>query len=89
MNELEFWEVNDILDNIEYTDRNSWEQCKINSYITAQVNSTKKINIDEFMKFKWNDKKEEEEEHNYEITNSEIERLKKLAQTFEKDGKHN
>lgn len=82
MNNLQQWEVNDIIENLGYTDRNSWEQCKINSYIIAQVNSRKKINKDSFMQFKWNEETVDEEEHDYEISNEEIERLKQLSKTF-------
>lgn len=83
MYDLEYWEVNDILDNIEYLDRNQWEQTKLNTYVLAQANSRKMIDKDKFMSFAW-DKEETEEEHNYEISNEDIERLKKIAERWQK-----
>lgn len=82
MYELEYWEVNDILNNIEYLDRNSWEQTKINTFVLAQANSKKRIDKDTFMTFAWD--KNNDTEHNYEITNDEIKRLKKLSQRWQK-----
>lgn len=82
MYKMEEWEVNDILDNIQYLDRNEWEQTKLNNFTIAQVNSRKPIDMDKFMKFAWDE--DGKEEHDYEITNQEIERLKNIAQRWQK-----
>lgn len=78
------WEVTDIIDNIEYLDRNTWEQTRINTYVLAQVNSKKKIDKNSFISFAWDKDNLESEEHNYEISNAEIERLKELSKRWQK-----
>ena len=82
MYKMENWEVNDILENIEFLDRNSWEQTKINTYTLAQVNSRKPIDKDAFMSFPWD--KKEEEKHNIEISTNDIERLKEISKRWQK-----
>ena len=78
------WEVTDIIDNIEYLDRNTWEQTRINTYVLAQVNSKNKIDKNSFISFAWDKDNLESEEHNYEISNAEIERLKELSKRWQK-----
>lgn len=77
------WEINDILENIPYTDRNLWESQRLNAYITAQANSTKKLQMKDICKFKWEEETSVEEKE-IEITNDEIKRLKELSKKWEK-----
>lgn len=82
MDECTMWELNDIVENIPYLDRNIWESQRLNAFITAQVNTKKKLSMKDICEFKW-EQTEIEEEHNIEITNDEIERLKKLSMQWE------
>ena len=50
---MEPYEVSAILDLMYLKNKESWEQTKMQGYITAQVNSTKKISPDDIMKFPW------------------------------------
>lgn len=71
---MQDYEVNTILDNLPYLDRNGWEQSRFQIYSTIQVNSKKKINPTDVMKFAWDNESETTS-----INNEEIERLKEKS----------
>lgn len=80
------WEINDLIDNIPYLDRNLWDSQRLNAYITAQVNSKKKLTQQDICKFKWDEKNVEEfvkDESLTKMTNDDINRLKDLAKQWE------
>jgi hypothetical protein len=80
------WELNDLINNIPYLDRNLWDSQRLNAYITAQVNSKKKLTQQDICKFKWDEKNVEEfvkDESSTQITNDDINRLKNLAKQWE------
>lgn len=81
MEECTEWELNDIVSNIPYVDRNIWETSRMQAYVTAQVNSRKKLELQDICKFKWEESSEEE--NDIEISDSDIERLKKLSKQWE------
>ena len=54
------WELNDIVSNIPYLDRNMWEIGRMQSYITAQVNSRRKLQFSDICKFKWEEEPKDE-----------------------------
>ena len=55
---MELYEMVALIDNLWMKDRTSWEQTRTISYITAQCQSTKKLDPMELMPFTW-DRKEE------------------------------
>lgn len=67
---MQEYEVNTIIENLPYLDRTSWEQHRFQIYSTVQMNSKKKINPTDIMKFAWDSKEETS------ITSQDIERLK-------------
>mgnify|MGYP001009477014 CR=1 FL=1 len=71
------WEINDIIESLPYLDRNLWETCRLNAYITAQVNSTKKLSMQDIIKFSWDT--ESNDKGSIEISNEDIKRLKEKA----------
>lgn len=77
MDEMKGYEVNDYLDNLEYNDKVAWEQTRFQSYITAQVNSSKKIKPTDIINFSWD--KEKSNDEDIEIATKDINRLKELA----------
>lgn len=79
MDKCSLWEVEDVLDCIPYTDRNMWEAHRVNSYITAQVNSTKRLHAKDIMKFAWDD---EQVDSTTEISKEDINRLRKQAKAW-------
>lgn len=77
-----FWELSDIVENLVYLDRNLWESQRLNAYITAQVNSTKKLQMKDICSFQWETKDEEKSDTS--ISDDEIKRLKENAKQWEK-----
>lgn len=63
-----------------YKDKENWEQTRLLAYITAQVNSTKKIKITDILKFEW------DENNNGKtaklMDDSELQRLKEKAKAI-------
>lgn len=80
MDDCHIWEINDIVDNIPYIDRNSWEQTRLLAYIGAQTHSTKKLDITDIIQFKWDEKQQK----NIEISTEDVNRLKEKAKNMEK-----
>lgn len=64
---MEMYEVDSLLDNYYLKNKDSWEQARFISYITAQVNSTKNLSPKDIVKFHW-----EEDEVPTEIDENEI-----------------
>ena len=67
---MQEYEVNTIIENLPYLDRSSWEQHRFQVYTSVQMNSKKKINPTDIMKFAWDDKEDTS------ITITDIERLR-------------
>lgn len=75
------WELNNLIENIPYLDRNLWEASRLNSYVTAQVNSRKKISFQDICTFKWEEKGSQVKD--IEISNEDITRLKELSKKWQ------
>lgn len=56
----------------------SWEQTRLLAYITAQINSTKKLKPTDIISFSW----DEESTGDTAISNEDIERLKNKAKQY-------
>ena len=83
MDEMQTWEINDMIENIPYTDRALWETARVNAYVVAQVNSRKKMTQQDILKFKWEDMSNfMHEEHIIEMSNEDIKRLEELSKNF-------
>ena len=75
LDSMQEYEVQTIIENLQYLDRNSWEQYRFLIYSNIQMNSKKRINPTDIMKFSW-----DRIEENNSITSQDIERLKKKSQ---------
>lgn len=53
LDRMDFYEMSALIDNMWMKSKESWEQARLQAYLTAQVNSTKKIDMTEFMTFPW------------------------------------
>ena len=83
MDEMQTWEINDMIENIPYTDRALWETARVNAYVVAQVNSKKKLTQQDILKFKWEDMSNfMHDEHIIEMSNTDIKRLEELSKNF-------
>jgi len=86
MDEMQDYEIQDCLDNIPYLNTNEWESARLNAYVTAQVNSKKKLSPQDIVKFAW---EKEEVSSNIEISNEDIDRLRKKSEQITKKHKNN
>ena len=81
MFQLEDWEVNTLINLIPYSNRNEWEMCRQQIYITAQVNSKKKLKPKDIMEFAW-EKPQMKVKHET-PSNEEISNARNMAKSFE------
>lgn len=80
MDEMQEYEVATVIDNIPYLDINEWEQTRQMIYVYAQSMSRKQLKPTDILSFKWD---RDHKEHNTEISNSDIERLRSYAKKIE------
>lgn len=74
------YEVQPLITFMHLKHRDSWEQSRMIAYIIAQVNSRKKLNPTDIIKFDWDNEKEINKETR--ISNEDIERLRKKAKEY-------
>lgn len=53
LDSIRTYEIEALIENLWMRDKESWEQARMQAYITAQVNSTKKIEMSDFLTFPW------------------------------------
>lgn len=75
---MELYEIEALIDNLWMKDKESWEQARLQAYITAQVNFTKHIDMKDILTFPW------EKEEKIEDTQEEKEALMKEIKEWEK-----
>lgn len=78
MDELQPYEVYFLTKNLQKSIRWDWEMTRQLAYMTAQVNSTKKLKPTDIMKFDWDN------ENKKRSVNIDKERLKRLAERMTK-----
>lgn len=90
---MEEYEVQSIIENLEYYERPEWERARFTAYCNLQKSSTKKIKPTDLITFPWekeNDNTEEINTNSEPLTQDEIKRLKEqariISQTLETDG---
>lgn len=76
MDKLTDWEINDIVLNLPYLDRNLWETCRLNTWVLSRVNGND-VSMQDVAKFKWEE--DIETESNIEMSNEDIKRLKEKS----------
>lgn len=85
LDEMQPYEISIVAKNLAYTDRANKELLRLQMYITAQVNSTKKLKIEDIMKFKWDD---EFKNTGTKISTEEAEKLRNRASELAKKIEH-
>lgn len=80
MDSCSLWELQDVLDNLAYLDRNLWEAARLNAYVNAQTHSKKSLTFEDICKFKWD---EGNSITSTEISNADIARLREKAKILE------
>nr|DAK88601.1 MAG TPA: hypothetical protein [Caudoviricetes sp.] len=80
--EMEEYEVQDIISNLEYYERPEWERTRFQTYCNLQKSSSKRISPQDLITFPWEKEESSTEQINGNsepLTQSEIERLKEQA----------
>lgn len=90
--EMEEYEVQSIIENLEYYERPEWERTRFIAYCNLQKSSTKKIKPTDLITFPWEKESDDTDQinGNSELSNEDIKRLKErakiISQTLETDG---
>lgn len=80
LDEMQSYEVPFLLENLSRIDRNGWEQTRLIVYAIGSLFAKKQKSITDFLKLPWDEVVESvETEKITEISNDDIERLKKLS----------
>lgn len=80
LDKMQFYEIPTIVRNANLKNKDSWEQARFISFITAQVNSTKKMKPTDLMVFSWDN---EVVDTSKSISNDDRERLKNKSKQYE------
>ncbi len=82
MDSLQEYEVQSIIENLEYYERGDWERTRFLAYCNLQKSSTKKIKPQDLISFPWEKEDDNTDQINTNsepLTQSDIQRLKKEA----------
>lgn len=85
MDKLALWEINNIVDNLIYTDSNLWEIGRLNAYMVAKANFKGVKKMSDLFKLPWEEEKEQKKNKpklKKTITDEEIKRLKEKAKMW-------
>lgn len=77
LDEMQWYEVNGLMKYEYYAKKDEWEETRLLSYIIAQVNSKKKLKIDDIMSFYW-----ENDQDKTATSKEEFERLRNKAKEY-------
>lgn len=77
LDEMQWYEVNGLMKYEYYAKKDEWEETRLLSYIIAQVNSRKKLKIDDIMSFHW-----ENDQDKTVTSKEEFERLRNKAKEY-------
>ena len=75
---MQMYELEPLISNIHRRNKESWEQARLLAYITAQVNSTKKLMPSDIITFSW----DEDATGDTSISNEDVQRLKNKAKQY-------
>lgn len=78
LDRMKFYEIEALIENLWMKNKESWEQTRVQAYITAQTQSTKKIDMNDMMSFPWEKKEEKVED-----TPEDIEMMRKEMKEME------
>lgn len=75
---MQMYELEPLISNIHRRNKESWEQARLLAYITAQVNSTKKLKPSDIITFSW----DEDVTGDTSISNEDVQRLRNKAKQY-------
>ncbi len=77
LDEMTSYELSALMKYNYYKVKDVWESARLVAYMTAQVNSKKKLKFTDILEFSWDEKDKDSE-----ITRQDVERLKEKAQEY-------
>lgn len=86
MDDLQDYEVNDILEYLPFLDKQGWERTRLEMYTNVQINSKKKLEPTDILSFPWD---KNYSKSDTEISNTDISRLTEKASALSKIIKNN
>ena len=93
MDTLQEYEVQSLIENLEYYERGDWERTRFIAYCNLQKSSSKRISPQDLITFPWEKESDNTDQINGNsepLTQDEIKRLKEqariISQTLETDG---
>lgn len=84
LDKMKPYELSIICDSLHLRTKDEWEQARMISYITAQVNSKKKMKPSDIIQFAWEKETPHQKQQNSELTLEDAERIKAMALEREK-----
>ena len=80
MDEMRMYEMGCLMPYLYLASKDSWEQARLMSYVSAQTHSTKKMSVSDIVSFPW----EEQAKHqDTAMSNADKERLEQKAKKLE------
>lgn len=83
LDKIQSYEIKALSDFSYLKNKEDWEQTRLISYVTAQCQSTRKMNVTDIVEFPW--EKKEPTKKQVQIDKQKIEQLKTLAQEMIKN----
>lgn len=83
LDRMQFYEIEALIENLWMKNKETWEQTRTISYITAQCQSSKKLNPEDLMKFPW-DKDYEKEDFSEEDRKAILNEMKEMEKKLNK-----
>lgn len=80
LDEIEWYEINSLFKYRHYTYKESWEQARLITYMTAQCNSRRHLQLTDIIRFPWEENEETEEQTK--VTDDDVKRLKAMANDY-------
>ena len=85
LDEMKPYELRIICDSLHLRIKDSWEQARMISYVTAQVNSKKRLRPNDLITFAWESTDQQQaQQQETTLTMEDVERIKKEAKEREK-----
>ena len=78
LDEIEIYEITALMRYSYLKHKDDWEQARLISYLIAQSNSTKKLKLEDIIKFQWDDESERHKDEST-VTNDDIEQMMREA----------
>ena len=85
MDEMQEYEINNIVENLKFADKNKWESARLIAYVIAKANFKNIKKAQDFLPLPWDEQSNttnKKKPKNTNITQEEIDRLKKLSEKW-------